>query len=433
MKKAGLILLIVLLLVASVNAQECKYTGQIFDQSYCNENMELTPQIDDNQPCENNYECLINSCVEGICQEEKVVETLQESINWMNQLLSIFYTTHECIENSDCPAAKPVCDSTNFVCVGCEADSDCSQTYPKCDEGACVECTETSNCGEGETCIQGSCEEYLIEADCTLDEDCENNYGTTFWCNQGECIECLSDSECENEYEEGYECDLNTHECYSAEECSTSSDCSVDFPICSEGSCVECEITGDCDSGYICYNSNCVIESNGAGSGSGGNTGKKYYCGDTIIELYEICDGTDLNGNNCATRGFGSGTLSCKQDCSNFDTTSCMLTSGLPQACQPTCNSLCGGEDDGCSGTCVSKEAESCGKNLICKSGECVKKYECTGAKDCGSGYECIQHSCAKKKFNYLLLIPIVVVIGGVIGLLIYLKKRNVKKPIISV
>lgn len=47
-------------------------------------------------------------------------------------------------------------------------------------------------------------------------------------------------------------------------------------------------------------------------------------CGNNVKETGEICDGTDLAGQTCATQGFASGTLSCNATCSAFVTTACV-------------------------------------------------------------------------------------------------------------
>jgi len=46
-------------------------------------------------------------------------------------------------------------------------------------------------------------------------------------------------------------------------------------------------------------------------------------CGNNTIELGEVCDGTDLGGETCITKGFDSGTLACAGNCLSFDTTEC--------------------------------------------------------------------------------------------------------------
>ncbi len=46
-------------------------------------------------------------------------------------------------------------------------------------------------------------------------------------------------------------------------------------------------------------------------------------CGDGAITGAEVCDGTNLGGHNCVSRGFLSGVLACAADCLAFDTSGC--------------------------------------------------------------------------------------------------------------
>jgi len=46
-------------------------------------------------------------------------------------------------------------------------------------------------------------------------------------------------------------------------------------------------------------------------------------CGNGVAEDGEVCDGVDLKGETCKSMGFDSGTLSCLQDCSNYDVSGC--------------------------------------------------------------------------------------------------------------
>ena len=57
------------------------------------------------------------------------------------------------------------------------------------------------------------------------------------------------------------------------------------------------------------------------------------YCGNGIIESGEDCDGANLNGQTCTSRGFLGGTLACTSAC-KFDTSGCSVcnNNGL---CQP--------------------------------------------------------------------------------------------------
>ncbi len=45
-------------------------------------------------------------------------------------------------------------------------------------------------------------------------------------------------------------------------------------------------------------------------------------CGNEIIEIDEQCDGPDLGGATCESRGFSGGTLSCNADCT-FNEAAC--------------------------------------------------------------------------------------------------------------
>lgn len=45
-------------------------------------------------------------------------------------------------------------------------------------------------------------------------------------------------------------------------------------------------------------------------------------CGNEIMETGEQCDGSDLNGETCQSKGYDGGTLSCNADCT-FNTSSC--------------------------------------------------------------------------------------------------------------
>ena len=50
-------------------------------------------------------------------------------------------------------------------------------------------------------------------------------------------------------------------------------------------------------------------------------------CGNGVIESGEQCDGSDLAGQTCVSRGYVGGTLSCKADCT-FNTSDCASGGG---------------------------------------------------------------------------------------------------------
>ena len=47
-------------------------------------------------------------------------------------------------------------------------------------------------------------------------------------------------------------------------------------------------------------------------------------CGNNILESGEACEGAELGGQTCVTRGYASGTLRCNAACSGFDVSECI-------------------------------------------------------------------------------------------------------------
>ncbi len=47
-------------------------------------------------------------------------------------------------------------------------------------------------------------------------------------------------------------------------------------------------------------------------------------CGNGTVDAGETCDGTALGGATCASQGFASGTLACSDNCAGFDTSACV-------------------------------------------------------------------------------------------------------------
>jgi len=50
-------------------------------------------------------------------------------------------------------------------------------------------------------------------------------------------------------------------------------------------------------------------------------------CGDNVVSGTEECDGSDLDGESCTSKGYDSGDLSCNADCA-FDTSGCSTDGG---------------------------------------------------------------------------------------------------------
>ena len=91
-------------------------------------------------------------------------------------------------------------------------------------------------------------------------------------------------------------------------------------------------------------------------------------CGDNAAEPPEVCDGTDLAGEDCASQGFAGGTLGCKADCTGFDTSSC---SG-----GPVCGDNAAEPPEVCDGTDLA--GEDCASQGFA-GGTLGCKADCTG------------------------------------------------------
>jgi hypothetical protein len=95
-------------------------------------------------------------------------------------------------------------------------------------------------------------------------------------------------------------------------------------------------------------------------------------CGNDLIEGVEVCDGTDLGGDDCTDHGFYGGTLGCLANCTGLDTSGCAgrcgdgITNG-PEVCDGTdvggltCAGLgYVGGDVSCNATCDATSASTC-------------------------------------------------------------------------
>lgn len=116
-------------------------------------------------------------------------------------------------------------------------------------------------------------------------------------------------------------------------------------------------------------------------------------CGDGAKNGTEVCDDSDLDGEDCVSQGFASGDLDCDDDCMGFDTSSCVAaTCGDGAVNQPSeecdgadldgqdCDDLPGfdGGTLGCTGGCefdtsMCDEATCESAGYVCSSlSECI-------------------------------------------------------------
>ena len=126
------------------------------------------------------------------------------------------------------------------------------------------------------------------------------------------------------------------------------------------------------------------------GSGDDASTGMAISCGDAIVDGDEFCDTTDLNGTTCESLGFVGGELSCADDCTGFDVSSC-ITCG---------NGIVDGTED-CEGgvpeavTCESMGFET---GAITCGNDC--SFDLSACSTCGDGIVQADEACDGADFG---------------------------------
>lgn len=89
MKKIFILFLISIFFLVSigfVNAQSCDTVGQILNNQYCGTDGQWHNQLADEDPCENNFECLSDNCIEGTCSEISVKEEYEKQKGLLSQI-----------------------------------------------------------------------------------------------------------------------------------------------------------------------------------------------------------------------------------------------------------------------------------------------------------------------------------------------------------
>ena len=116
-------------------------------------------------------------------------------------------------------------------------------------------------------------------------------------------------------------------------------------------------------------------------------------CGNGIAEIGEECDGGDLRGETCESLGFFTGILTCRADCSGYDTVECVIGTAcgnnvidVGEVCDgddlggETCESLgMGGGELRCTNDCIGFEVSGCEQGPECGNGVAEIGEACDG------------------------------------------------------
>lgn len=127
------------------------------------------------------------------------------------------------------------------------------------------------------------------------------------------------------------------------------------------------------DAGELSCGDDCAFDESGCIS---------FGCGNDIVEGDEVCDGSDLAGIDCMALGHSSGVLSCASDCSTYDTSGC-------------CGDGVVGANEDCDGlnlgghTCAAVDSTYSGDGLACASDCTWDTSGCCGDGTVGVGELC--------------------------------------------
>ncbi len=136
-------------------------------------------------------------------------------------------------------------------------------------------------------------------------------------------------------------------------------------------------------------------------------------CGDDFADPTEVCDGTDLVGNDCTTQGFDGGQLGCMANCAAFDSSACANFAG--DCCTPHMGPGCNDADcsaaicallpfccdviwDGLCADAATAEPQCLGTSNTCPAPPCGDGVAQVG-EPC-DGIDLGDHSCVTQGFE---------------------------------
>jgi hypothetical protein len=251
----------------------------------------------------------------------------------------------DCISSAQC--GDKVCDLTKGACVSCDATHLCPGTGHCNSLGRCVECLSTPDCGASMACVQNMC-----VPQCTQNSNCLNGQ----FCVNGGCVECRNTGDCTgtNYCDQG----LCRPQCVTTNDCTGGRACDPTTHTC----VLPC--SGMCLNGQTCVSSICqTICNQSQPCGAGQVCSAMGYCGPECVTTPD-CSAkpfTQCVGGMCVATGMCSTDLDCPSDqiCS-------VGGSGPPASCVPRPTSLDGNGKYTCSGPCQCKLGEICSAMSEC-------------------------------------------------------------------
>ncbi|MDP2629059.1 MAG: hypothetical protein Q8P15_04155 [Nanoarchaeota archaeon] len=104
-------LIIFLFLINFVVAETCENVGDVENGMYCGTDGNFYELKNDGSSCLNDYECEVESCVEGICQSK--YSSILENSNFLEDIWNS-------INGVECESGEESCDGKNYLMCGLE-------------------------------------------------------------------------------------------------------------------------------------------------------------------------------------------------------------------------------------------------------------------------------------------------------------------------
>ncbi|MSP24948.1 MAG: hypothetical protein EXR75_07225 [Myxococcales bacterium] len=296
-----------------------------------------------------------------------------------------------------CPV---VCDPA-LGCVDCLVNSDCGLAKPVCVVGKCEECGDNNDCPIGQSCFP---KDHVCELACVSNQDCKN--GNAPLCDPvtKACVGCATAKDCPVDKPI---CATTNQQCVA---CGANSDCGVAKPVCdiADGDCVECLTDTQCPTASpSCVDKHCT------------NT-TPLTCGAGEVDCGGTCKAVATDPNNCGGCNMQcqelqfctSGKCACKPgltfangQCRDFksDPNHCGSMNNQCQNNTDKCdNGMCVGNcnlPDECNGACVDQETDPlhcgqcdkiCDQEEVCVKGQCRNWIVAAGCSTCPCQSACV-------------------------------------------